>query len=97
MSVTDVTLGIQDIVQWHASKLKKINFLFIEARNFMFGVGQANERNVFIFPETLKLLGFIRPNCQNDCAAFGELLMIITQARQLRATVWSHEAAQKIK
>jgi hypothetical protein len=97
MSVTDVTFGVQDIIQWHAAKLQKIDFLFIEPRNFMFGIGQANERNVFIFPETLKLLRVIRPNCQNDCAAYGELLIFITQARQLRATVRSHEAAQKIK
>ena len=92
-----MTPGVQDIVQWHASKLKKIDLLFIEARNFMFGVGQANERHVLIFPETLKLLGIIRPNCQNDCAAFGEFLIFITQARQLRATIRSHEAAQKIE
>jgi len=97
MSVTDVTLGVHHIVQWHAAKLKKIDFLFIEARNFMFGIGQANEGNIFILPKTLKLLRVIRPDCQNDCAAFNELLIFITQARQLRATVRSHKAAQKIK
>ena len=63
----------------------------------MFGIGQANEGNIFILPKTLKLLRVIRPNCQNDCAAFGEFLIFITQTRQLRATVRSHKAAQKIK
>ena len=97
MGITDVTFGVQDIIQWHASKPKKIDFLFIEARNFMFGIGQANEGNIFILPKTLKLLRVIWPDCQNDCAAFSELLIFITQARQLRATVRSHKAAQKIK
>lgn len=63
----------------------------------MFGVGQANERNIFIFPETLKLIRVIRPDRQNDYAAFSKLLIFITQARQLRAAIGSHEAAQKIK
>src|SRR4026207_544998 len=97
MSVTDVTLGVHHIVQWHAAKLKKIDFLFIEARNFMFGIGQANEGNIFILPKTLKLLRVIWPDCQNDCAAFSEILIFITQAAPLRATVRSHKAPQKIK
>ena len=97
MSVTDVTFGVQDIIQWHAAKLQKIDFLFIEPRNFMFGIGQANERNVFILPETLELLEVIWPDRQNDCPAFSELLIFITQARQLRTTVKSHKATQKIK
>ena len=63
----------------------------------MFGVGQANEGNVFIFPEALKLFQGIWPDRQNDCPALSELLIFITQARQLRAAVGSHKAAQKIK
>jgi len=39
----------------------------------MFGIGQANEGNIFILPKTLKLLRVIWPDCQNDCAAFSEL------------------------
>ncbi len=97
MGVTDATLGIQETVQWHASPLKKIDFLFIEPRNFMFGIGQTHEWNIFIFPEPLKLLKVIRPDRQNDHAASSELLIFITQARQLRATVGSHKAAQKIQ
>ena len=97
MSITDVTLGVHHIIQRHASQLKKIDFLFIEPRNFMFGIGQANERNVFIVPETLELRRIIWPDRQNDCPAFSELLIFITQARQLRAAIGSHEAAQKIK
>jgi len=97
MSITDMTFGVHDAVQWHSSKFKKIDFLFIEARDFMFGIGQANKRNVFILPKALKLLDVIRPDRQNDCTAFNELLIFITQARQLRAAVRSHKAAQKIK
>jgi len=97
MSITDMTFGVHDAVQWHSSKFKKIDLLFIEARDFMFGIGQANKRNVFILPKALKLLEVIRPDRQNDCTAFNELLIFITQARQLRAAVRSHKAAQKIK
>ena len=97
MSITDMTFGVHDAVQWHSSKFKKIDFLFIKVRDFMFGIGQANKRNVFILPKALKLLEVIRPDRQNDCTAFNELLIFITQARQLRAAVRSHKAAQKIK
>ena len=97
MSITEIAFGIHNTIQWHASQPKEIDFLFIEPRNFMLGVGQTNERNIFILPKTLKLLGVIRPDCHNDCTAFGELLIFITQARQLRAAVRSHEASQKIK
>src|SRR5688572_2568302 len=97
MNETNMTFRIYDTVQRHASQLNEVDFLFIEPRNFMLRVGQANEGNIFIFPKTLKLLRFIRPNCQNDHTAFSELLVFITQARQLRATVRSHKSAQKIK
>lgn len=92
-----MAFGIQDTIQRHASPLKEIDFLLKQPRNFMFGIGQANERNVFILPKTLKLREVIWPDCQNDCRAFSELLIFITQARQLRAAIGSHEAAQKIK
>src|SRR5215207_4489036 len=96
MSVTNMTFRVHDAVQRHASQLKKVDFLFIESCNFMFGIGQANERNVFFIPITLKLFRFIGANRQNDYTAFSKLLVLITQARQLRATVRSHKAAQKI-
>ena len=62
MSITDMTFGVHDAVQWHSSKFKKIDFLFKETRDFMFGIGQANKRNVFILPKALKLLEVIRPD-----------------------------------
>src|SRR6185503_1888306 len=81
MSVTDMTSGIYDTGQWHTSQLKEVDFLFIEARNFMLGVGQANERNGFLAPKTLKLLKFIGASRQNDHIALSKLLIFITQTR----------------
>jgi hypothetical protein len=92
-----MAFGIQNTIQRHASPPKEIDFLLIQPRNFMFGVWQANERNVFILPKTLKLRDVIWPDCQNDNPAFSELLIFIPQARQLRAAIGSHEAAQKIE
>ena len=37
----------------------------------------------------------IRTNCQNHCVTGREFFMLVTQARQLRAAVGSHKAAQE--
>ena len=63
----------------------------------MIGVGQADERNVFIrpvLPERSRRVGTDR---QDYRVPSYELFVIITQTRQLRAAVRSHEPTQEGK
>lgn len=95
MSKADISIGIHNTIERHTTELEQIHFLSVQQGNLMFNVRQANEGNRFITPILLKGRGRIRANSQNlDTAAF-ELTISITQARQLRATIWSHKATQE--
>ena len=61
----------------------------------MIGVWQTYKRNPFIVPVLLERRQRIRTDSQNLHAAAHELIVSITQARQLRAAVWSLKAAQE--
>ena len=95
MSKTDVTLGIDDTVQWHPSQLEQVDFLPVESGNGMVRVGQANERNVLIPPVLPEHICRVGPHRQDLRPMVRKLPISIPQARQLRATVWSHKAAQE--
>jgi hypothetical protein len=97
MSKTDVTLGIDNTVQWHPSQLEQVDFLPVESGNGMVRVGQANKRNFLILPVLPEHICRIGPHRQDLRPAAGELFVSIAQARQLRATVRSHEPAQEGK
>ena len=95
MCKADITFGIDHAVQRHAAQLKEIHFLPVHSRNRMFGVGQSNERNLFNLPISLKCRKYVRAHRQDHRVTALELLMLITQTRQLRAAVRSHKAAQE--
>lgn len=61
----------------------------------MLGIGQADKRNPFILPVLLEYCERIRTNCQDHHITICEFVMLVTQARQLRAAVGSHKAAQE--
>lgn len=95
MCKADITSGIDHTVQWHSSQLKEIHFLPVHSCNRTFGVRQTDKWNLFILPVSLKCRKCIRTNRQDHRVTVPELLMLITQARQLRAAVGSHKAAQE--
>jgi len=97
MDVTHATFFIDNTIQRHASKLKQVDLLTIYPCHRMIGVGQANERDALILPIAFELSLGIGSDCEDLRPTFGELGIPITQARQRRATVWSHKAAQKIQ
>ncbi len=61
----------------------------------MIGIGQADVGNFFLFPILLKRSPGIRPNGENLRAALREFFVLVPHARQRRAAVRSHEAAQE--
>ena len=61
----------------------------------MFRIRQTNERDLFISPVLLKGCRRVGSHCKDLRTASGEFIIIITQARQLRAAMRSHKAAQE--
>ena len=97
VSITDIAFAVHDTVQRHATQLKKIHFLLVYSRNTTIFIGQPNKGNLFIRPILFECWRYIGADRQNLSTSAGEFFIFIAQARQLRAAIWSHEAAQKCK
>ena len=61
----------------------------------MVRIWQADKRNIFIPPVLFENGRRVGPHGQNLHATIRELIVFITQARQLRAAVRSHKTAQE--
>ena len=92
MRKADIPFLIEDTVQRHASQLEEFDLLLILSGDQMISVCQAEKRDVFLLPILLKDGRHIGANGQDLHTAAGELFIVITQARQLRAAVGSHKA-----
>ena len=97
MHITDEAICIQNTDERHPSQFEKVDFLHITARHFMTRIGQTDKREFLLRPIFAERGGAVRPNGKNLGAPALELGIIVTQARQLRAAIRSHEAAQKGK
>ena len=97
MNVADAAVQIHHAIHRHAAQLEKIDLLFVRPRNGMLGIGQTNERNFFLCPILLEGLQSIWTDRHDLGTARRELGVVITHARQLRAAMRSHKAAQKSK
>ena len=97
MRKANIPIFIDYTVQWHTAQFEEIDLLPVHPGNFMIGVRQANEWNVFVRPILLKGCRRIGTDRNNLYIAVNKLLIIVTQARQLRAAVRSHESAQEGK
>lgn len=95
MGITDIAPAIHNTIQGHSSQLKEIYLLPVHSGNRMFWIRQADKGNLFILPVLLECRTGIRANRQDQHIAVCEFFMLITQARQLRAAVGSHKAAQE--
>lgn len=97
MGISDITFAIHNAIQRHTSPLEEIHFLLVHSCNRMFGIGQADKGNLFILPVLLKCRTGIRANRHDQHITICEFFVFITQARQLRAAIGSHKAAQERK
>ena len=95
MGKTDISFGINDAIQRHAAQFKKLHLLPVLPGNQVIRVRQTNEGDPFILPVLFKGGQRVWANRQDFHPAAFKFFIFITQARQLRATVGSHEAAQK--
>ena len=97
MGKTDISFGIDDAIQRHAAQFKKFHLLPVLLGNQVVRVRQTNKGNLFILPVLLKGGQSIWADCQDFRTAACKTFVFITQARQLRAAIGSHKAAQKGK
>ena len=95
MDEADESPPIHNRVQRHAPQLEQVDFLFVELRNLLIWIGEARVGEIIFIPILHKLLEFIWPNRQDLCFPRSEFRIPISQTRQLRAAIRSHEAAQE--
>jgi hypothetical protein len=95
MRKTDVPFGIDDTIQGHAAEFEELDLLAIDPGNRMIWIGQSDERNSLLLPILFESRGNVGTNSNNHGAMARELFIFISQARQLRAAVRSHKAAQE--
>lgn len=97
VGVTDTATRVNDAHERHAPKFEEADFLTILDRDAMLGVGQADERDFFLFPILLEGGFGVRAEGENLRAALLEFFVFIADARQRRAAIGSHEAAQEVQ
>lgn len=95
MDETNSSRSVHDAIQGHAPKFEEIHFLFVEPGNDMIRIGQTDERQVFAIPIGFESSSMIGSHRHDLRAARFELIVIIPEARQLRAAERSGKTAQK--
>lgn len=95
MGIADITIRVHDTIQRHASELEEVDLLPVKQGDPVFGVRQADERNPLFLPVLLKGFSRIGSHSQDLHTPARKLIILISQARQLRAAVRSHKAAQE--
>ena len=97
MCVADIPFKINDTIQGHAAQLEKIHFLFVHSGDPMIGIRQTRKGNSFSRPILLEGCRRIGTDRQDRDIMARKFYVLITQARQLRAAIQSHEPAQERK
>lgn len=95
VDVANLPVQIHDSVERHAPQFEEVDLLTIQPGNRMSGVGQSDIRQVFVSPVASKRVGGVGADGENFRAALCKFGMAVLHARQLRAAVRSHKAAQK--
>ena len=97
MGIADAAVFVHDAHQRHTTEFEEADLLPIQRRDAMFGVGEANEGNLFFGPVLLEGDFGVWTNGKDLRAATFEFFVFVTQARQRRAAVRSGKAAQEIQ
>ena len=92
MHITYQALCIQNTDERHASQFEKVDFLPVTNCHLTTLIGQADKREFLLRPIFAERRGAVRTDGENLGAAALELRVVVTQARQLRAAIGSHEA-----
>lgn len=83
--------------QRHSSQLQNVDLLPVASGHPVIRVGHARERQPFRAPIGAECICAIRTHRQDLCTASREVVIIISESRQLRAAVWSKKTPQKDK
>lgn len=95
MGKANMPFSVDHAIEGQSPHLEKVYFLPIDTRNAVIRIGQPGERDALLLPVLLEEACGIGAYCQDLCAALFELLVVVSQARQLRAAVGSHKTAQE--
>jgi hypothetical protein len=95
MGITDKPLAIDNAIQRHAAQFEQVHLLFVNSGNAVVRIGQADKGDVFLRPILLKGRRGIGSNRQNLRTASRKFIVLVPQARQLRAAMRSHKPAQE--
>lgn len=97
MRVANHPIRIDDRHERHAPQLEEVYFLAVLQRNSVPGIRQSNKWESLRLPVGCKRRYPIRTHRQHLGAPLLELIILVSQARQLRAAIGSEEAPQERK
>ena len=95
MCEPDHPLCIDDYDQRHAAQLEYVDLLSVSLCDIVVGIRQADEGQALLTPISAKGICCIRTDSQYLGAPDREFDVIIPQARQLRAAIWSEKPTQE--
>jgi len=93
--VTDSARAVQHAHKGQSAPLEDSDLLLVQPGHAVARIRQANKRKSILRPVPAEGLQIIGPNCDNLCTERGELLVVVADARQLRAADWSEETPQE--
>ena len=95
MDILDDAFGVDHGHERHAPQLEQVDLLPVETGDLMIWIRDPDEWNALRAPIPAKFAGAVRANGDHFYPAAGELRVIVSQTRQLRAAVRSGKAAQE--
>lgn len=95
MCEADKAVRVDDAIQRHTPQFEQVDLLPVHPRHGMIRVGQADEWDPFVPPVLFKCRRRIGTHSKDFRIAPHKALIVVPQARQLRAAIWSHKPAQE--
>ena len=95
MCVLDGTVAIKNGHQRHPPKFEQVDLLAVQQSDSMLRIWQSDKWQSLCPPVQTKDLRPIRSNRKYLHIPPHKRLIVVSQARQLRAAVWSKESAEK--
>ena len=84
---------VNDDLSGKTTELEEFDLLAVKFQNPVFGIGQTDELQIFLFPVFLECFGVFRTGHENFRIQFCEFFIIPAQLRHVRAAEGSNKAA----
>lgn len=95
MGILNEALAIDNSDQRHPSQFEQVDLLAIQQRDSMLGIRQSHKWKMFGAPIEAESCWPIWTHGNDLCIPLHKLLIVVSQARQLRAAKRSEKSAQK--